>query len=78
MQCHWLYLPLTISTACRVKALLTENGPTKQDNSKPAQTLLGRETLSDLFYLLRMEVMRQPMKYLTDLCHSLLMAQEDG
>ena len=62
MQCHWLYLPLTISTACRVEGLLTENGPTKQDDSKSAQTLLGRETLSDLFYLLRMEVMRQPIK----------------
>jgi hypothetical protein len=75
VQCNWLNSLLTIGTSCRVKTLLTEDGPTKQDDSTPARTLLGREILSDLFYLLCIEVMRQPMKDVTDLCHSLLMAQ---
>ncbi len=42
--------------ACRMKALLTENGPTKQGTRDPSQTFLGRNTLADLFYLLRLEV----------------------
>lgn len=69
---------LTISTSCRVKALLTEDGPTKQDNSTPARTLLGRETLTDLFYLLCIEVVRQPIKDVTDLCHSDILCSQSG
>ena len=33
-----------------------ENGPTKQGTHDPSQTFLGRDTLADLFYLLRLEV----------------------
>ena len=56
-QCK-LALPLCTyhAMACRMKALLTENGPTRQGTRDPSQTFLGRATLADLFYLLRLEV----------------------